>query len=53
MMVVIKKWNGTMAEAMREGEEFRDDRRRNRPLPPEVVRELTRLDGLKDFGWRG
>ena len=33
-----------MAEAMREGEEFRDDRRRNRPLPPEVVRELTRLD---------
>jgi fatty acid desaturase len=33
-----------MSAALGTGEDFRDDARRRRPLPPEVVRELTVLD---------
>ena len=36
-----------MSESMANGEEFRDDTRTRRALPPEVLRELTRLDPVR------
>ena len=36
-----------MAESTATGEEFRDDTRNGRVLPPEVLRELTRLDPMR------
>ena len=36
-----------MAESIATGEEIRDDTRNGRVLPPEVLRELTRLEPLR------
>lgn len=36
-----------MCESIATGEEFRDDTRIRRVLPPQVLRELTRLDPVQ------
>jgi len=43
----MRRPEGHMSESIATGEEFRDDTRVRRALPPDVLRELTRLDPVR------
>ena len=43
----MRRSTGHMPDSIANGEEFRDDRRVRRALPPDVLRDLTRIDPVR------